>query len=854
MMWTPLIAISLKQWNRHKLRTLLTITGIMLGVAAHFAIRTANITLTGSLKTTVEKLAGKANLQISAGEIGFPESVLDTVRDTPGVRIAEPVIEVVAHTGFPDEGNLLVMGVDTTGDQSLREYQFDESQSDIGDPLVYLAQPDSILITRPLAERRHLKEGDRLPLFTSHGRKDFTVRGVFKPVGMGEVFGGNLAVVDVYSAQVMFSRGRNFDRIDIMTDPAVTLEQVRRALAERLPAGIKIDRPSTRGEELESFVSAFSRGLAMTSFVALLVGVFIIFNAFSISVNQRWKEIGILRAVGVTRAGIQRMFLGEALVMGLIGAAGGIIGGYYLARVATQVMVITVTTVYGFSEKPATQTLRWDYVLQSMTLGVLASLIAAWLPARAAARLDPAKALHNIETRQPEALLGRRRLLGGFAMILIGWAGIVLPAPSATAAFQYGPIALMLIGLLMLLPKLAQMLAHALRPLLGALFGAEGLLAVDTMIYAPRRTSATVAALMIGLMFVFSTSALTQSYRRSIIRWMDRGINADIFISASENARSRTYHFSESIGQRILAVPGVRRLENVRFAFVPFRQDSIALISIEMGPYLERVPVEPDEGTVAEIRAKVPTGEGISVSKNFAALYNLHHGDKIRLETPIGPLERPIVGVIEDYSSEKGTIIMDRALYIQYWQDRSVDFFDVTLQPGVARETAKAAITKRLGGEQRLFVFTNREYKDYILNIVNQFFVINYLQIFVAVVVAVIGIVNTLIISVSERRRELGVLRAIGSLRSQVRRLVLLEAVSIALIGVALGALAGVMNTLFLTRTVAFLLAGWTIPFYFPARFILASIPIVLVVALAAAWWPAEHAVRMRAVEAIGYE
>src|SRR5262249_1479092 len=201
-----------------------------------------------------------------------------------------------------------------------------------------------------------------------------------------------------------------------------------------------------------------------------------------------------------------------------------------------------------------------------------------------------------------------------------------------------------------------------------------------------------------------------------------------------------------------------------------------------------------------------------------------------------------------------GTILMDRALYIKYWQDRSVDIFDVTLQPGVSRAQVKAAITKALSGEHRLFVFTNQEYKDYILKIVNQFFAISYLQMLVAIVVAVIGIINTLIISVSERRRELGVLRAIGRLRSQARRLVLLDAGALPVIGVALGGLASVINILFLTRTVAFLMAGWTIPFHFPIGFIFATLPTILAVALLAAWWPAEHAVRLRAVEAIGYE
>ena len=141
-MLSMLSYITLQQWRIHKLRTALTVLGIALGVSVFFAVRTANLTLLSSLRTTIERLAGKATLQVVAGEAGFPEGVWDQVRDTPGVKIAEPVIEVLAHTAFPDEGNLMVVGVDMLGDRELHEYEFDESQSEVGDPLVALAQPD----------------------------------------------------------------------------------------------------------------------------------------------------------------------------------------------------------------------------------------------------------------------------------------------------------------------------------------------------------------------------------------------------------------------------------------------------------------------------------------------------------------------------------------------------------------------------------------------------------------------------------------------------------------------------------------------------------------------------------------
>jgi putative ABC transport system permease protein len=420
--------------------------------------------------------------------------------------------------------------------------------------------------------------------------------------------------------------------------------------------------------------------------------------------------------------------------------------------------------------------------------------------------------------------------------------------------FQFAYAALMLLGLIVVLPKLAAWTARALRPVMDRAFGSEGVLAVDTMIQSPRRTSATVGALMIGLTFVFSTGAYIQGYHRVIARWMDRTINADLFISSSELARSRTYHFNEELGQRIAALPGVKRVETVRFTFVPYGGDNVALIAIEMEGWLARVRDVIEEGDEKRARELMPKGEGVLIARNFATRWHVGVGDRLRLETPKGRLERPVLGIVEDYSSEKGTILMERALYKAYWQDSAVDFVDVNLKPSVDRDAFKREVQRLLAGAQRAFIYTNDEYKQYIITLINQFFMLNYMQMIVAIFVAALGIINTLIISVSERRRELGVIRAIGGLRGQVRKMVLLEAVAISIVGVVTGALAGALNTYFLVRTAAMLLAGFTIPFNFPAALILITFPIVVAIALAAAWWPARRAVQLRVIEAIGYE
>ena len=846
--------ITSRQWGRHKLRTLLTILGIALGVAVFFAVRTANLTLLSSLTLTIEKLAGKATLQVVGDEGGFPEAIWETVKDTPGVHVAQPVIEVLANTAFPDEGNLLIVGVDMLGDRELREYQFDEEGSEIADPLVALAQPDSILISRTFAEKHRLQEGDKLPLYTSQGKKDFVVRGIIKPAGIGEIFGGQIAVMDVFNAQFVFNRGRNIDRIDLMNEPEVEVEALLQRLKAVLPAGVEVSRPAARGQGIEKAVASMRIGMTVASFIALLVGVFIIFNTFNIAVNQRWKEIGILRAIGVERRNVQWMFLGEALVMGVLGSVVGIGLGFVLAVGAERVMSEVAANLFSYVATQQPPVFRWDYAAASFAIGTITSLLGSWLPARAASRLNPILALHNIETRQRENVLGRGRMLTGLGLVLAGLLCIRFAPLRVKLDFQFTYSLMILFGLILLLPKLSEWTARILRPLMDRLFGSEGVMAVEAMIQSPRRTSATVGALMIGLSFVFSTGAYVRSYQQTVSEWMDRIVNSDLIISTSEMARSRTYHFSEELSRKIAAIPGVSRVENVRYLFMPYADDSVAVITFEMDGWFARVKNVVEGADEDEAKRKLIAGEGILIARNVATRYQLRVGDLFRLQAPTQPFAMPIVGIIEDYTSEKGAVFFDRKLYQRYWNDSSIDIMDVNLIQPQNAEQVKQQIQQALKGEHRAFVYTNAEYKRWIMQLIDGFFVLNYMQMAVAIIIASLGIVNTLIISVSERKRELGVLRAIGGLRGQIRKMILLEAAAMAIVGLISGALAGMMNTYFLVRTAASMVGGFTIPFRFPIVIILVALPITLLIALAAAWWPARKAVNLNVVEAIGYE
>jgi putative ABC transport system permease protein len=853
-MFGALSQISARQWRSHRLRLLLTILGIALGVGVYFAVSTANTALLDSLALTVERLAGQSTLEVSAGETGFPEAVLDRVRSTAGVALAEPVIEVIVHTAYADEGNLLILGVDTTGDQQLRQYQFDLKASQLADPLSYLAQPYSILLSHAYADRHGLRIGDQLPIFTAHGRRDFTVQGLFQPTGIGAVFGGNIAVMDIYSAQVVFERGRNFDRIDLKNATGTEVSTLKARLQALLPPGLEVLEPQVRGQALENSVTAMRLGMLITSFIALLVGVYLIFNSFTIAINQRWKEIGILRALGVERSRINAMFLSEALAMGLIGSVAGIVGGFFSAALANRIMGSIAAAVYGVVSTAVAPSLHAHLLLAALALGMAVSLLGAWFPARAASHLDPVLALHDIEARQQENTLGWRRFGLGALLMLAGSLLIHFSPTRVGMTSQLAFAALLLLGLTVLMPVLVHWAARLLRPLLDWCGGSEGALAVDAMIQCPRRSAATVGALMISLMFVFSTGAYIQSYRHMIDRWTSRVLNADLFVATSALLRSTSYHFSEDLGRRIAAEPGVKRVENVRFTLIPYRGDTAALIAIEMDGFLARAADAINGGHGAGLRAPLSRGEGLLVSTNFAARWHVAVGERLRIDAPNGVLELPVLGVLEDYRSEKGSIFLDRTLYRRYWHDDAVDFVDITLQPGQNPIAMKRRIEQLTAGTEHALVYTNAEFRDWISGLVDQFFLLNDMQLVVAVIVAVVGIANTLLISATERRREFGVLRAIGALRSQIRKLVLLEAATIAIVGVVIGALAALFNIQFMSHTVSTVLAGYEVPYSFPWTLILASLPVVTAVALLAAWLPARRAMQVQVIEAIGYE
>jgi putative ABC transport system permease protein len=387
--------------------------------------------------STVDRIAGATELQVTSGETGFPEDVLERVQAIPEVAVAVPVIEAVVETGLKGQGSLLVLAVDMTGDRSLRDYALDAGDEDVvDDPLVFLAQPDSIIVTREFADANGLKTDSRLPLKTLEGVRPFTVRGIMKSGGLASAFGGNLAVMDIYATQKVFGRGRTFDRIDVAAKDGVAVERCRAAIAGTLGPGFQVEPPSSRAAQFDTVVSVYSEVVNITSVFALFIGMFIIYNSFAIAVAQRRSEIGILRALGATRSQIRTLFLSESAIAGLIGSVAGLGFGALIARVMTGSIGQLIEGVYGVAQRPEAVSIDPRVMAAAVVMGLVTSIVAASIPARAASRVDPVRALQKGKYQVLSAGTNRARLL--VALVLAGVAAASLVFGRSAVTFYAG--------------------------------------------------------------------------------------------------------------------------------------------------------------------------------------------------------------------------------------------------------------------------------------------------------------------------------------------------------------------------------------------------------------------------------
>ncbi len=848
--------VALRRLRHERLRTLITLLGIALGVGIVLAIELANRATTRSVEVMVDQIAGEARLSVRGDEAGFSESVLGLVAGSPGVSAALPVIEASARdlgTGL----TVLVLGVDLLTDTGARG-----NEAEIDDPLELVTRPDRVLISGTYAADHGLAVGSPLTLLTAAGPKTLAVGGIVTQGGAADALGGKVMLMDIRAAQFLFGRPGRLDRIDIVPVKGVDLLAARNGagpnggaspaaeLAARLPGSLRVEPPATRAGEAAELLSSFQVNLRMVSTVALFVGMFLVYNTMSIAVVQRRKEIGILRALGVTRRRVLALFTLEGVTYGLAGSALGVLLGIGLARGALLAISKTLGKAYLLSEATAVP-LSWPAILAASSLGLAVATAAAFFPGREAAAMPPALTLRQLPFQNVRHDRMRWFVVAGLAMLAVAYGLSRLGPVNGVALFGYVSGFAIVFGFAFFSPPACLLFGRIARAAVGNRFGVEGKLAADNLQRSIGRSSLSVSALLTGLSLVVCVATMIHSFKESIVVWIENTVSADLLVgSDTGEGGTSNIPFHVDFADSLRGVPGVASVNGLRMVHSRYSDQGIALCSLNLGDWLRDNPLV----TAKPRLPGPPRADWAVVSENFATRFGKEVGDTLELASPSGPVTLTVAVVFLDYTSDRGTLFLDRATYRRAWGDDLVDTFDLNLADGASAAAVRRTLDERFGTTRRLFVSENAELRRRILTNVDNTFAVVYALEAIALIIAVLGVVNTLVAATLDRRRELGLLRAIGATKTQIGRLFVFEAFGMGIVGVVLGLGAGVALSVLLVTVIQFQSTGWRFLYHFPYASVAVVSLITLLSSAAAGWYPARIGAKTWGAEALQYE
>jgi len=842
-------ALVLRPLFREKTRTTLTIAGIAVGVAVVVAMQLANQSALRAFRESVDAIAGRANYQLVPDVAPLDERVLLALQPLwrDGVRFA-PVIDVEGVLESTQQP-IRLLGVDLLSDLHFRDYRYAKivagERNAVSDYLA-LFQPDSLILPAPFAREHGITLGSRVTLSVLGHRSTLVVRGLLEAKGPATAFNGSIGVCDIAVAQRNFGMSGKLSRVDLLVPEGVWADGTP---ALRAPPGTRIERPSRRNERVEKMLRAFQVNLFALTGVALLVGMFLVYNTVLISILRRRRDVGVLKTVGVTPRQIFAAFLAEGLLFGLAGSALGIVLGNLLASGILRVVGRTVNALYVTS-RPEDVVLTPGVIATGVAVGTILSLLSALQPSLEAARVRPNAMIRpglQQRVQHPRALV--------IASVLCFLAGALisrLPPVRGIAVAGYAAVLLVVAGFSLLAPFIVRGTSRLLSPPLERAFGIVGRLAAVALPASLRRTSVAGAALSLATGMMVAVALMVGSFRETVRIWVNQTVSSDLWLRPSKGlTNAQIALFRPEVADALEKVPFVAAIDRVRGKDVLYEDTIIAVGSGEFGVAARKgdLPMVTPR-TPAEALANALRRNGVVVSETFALKFGKQVGD----EVVIGRARFPITGIYRDYSNDRGVVVMDRELFKRSFGDDAINTIVVYLKPGVDKRRARIALEKEFGPKYGAFVVTNEEIRREVMTIFDQTFTITYALLGVAIIVAVLGIVNTLSALILERTRELALLRAGGLSARELRTMLVLESALLGAASTAIGLIMGYALSWILIHVINRQSFGWTIDFYTPAGLIAASLAATFLASALAGLAPARLAARIDIAAALKSE
>jgi len=809
--------------RRDLTRTVLTLLSIALGVAVVIAIELSGDAATGSFESSLTTLVGKVDYEITANG-GVDETYMAKLAGLPVDARFSPVIEEpVVIVG---QGATTLYGIDLISGAA-------------GEPQVF--NPESFesaaIVSNDLAERLHLNKGDRIELKGRDQSANFTIRTI-APNQNTEWIG-----VDIAAAQRLLNMYGKLDRIEVFIAPH---EDAERLIKAAIPVTWDVQTPGARSEENRRMLRAFRWNLRILSYISLLVGAFLIYNTIAVSVVRRRTEIGILRAIGTSSRGVLLVFLGEAAMLGVVGSALGIVLGRFLAAALLGMISDTVNALFTTST-PGPIALSTTSVLAALVTGTAVAFFSALIPAREAARVAPAEAMRRSIVEHETRLHVRRDL------VIAALAAIV-----SAILCQFGPIdgrpVLGYIATLfavaataMVAPAFVAGLMFVLRSTLKRIAGAEGLIAGRSLVASLARTSIIVTALATAISMMISVGVMVGSFRETVEVWLDNQLRADIFIRAQGPAAAGIYPpIAAPVAEIARQTPGVAEVDTLR-AFEFRYQGTRATFAAGNMDIVRR------RRFLRFLSGSFPGPNQALVTEPFADKHHLHTGDAMRIPLGERTADLTVAGIYYDYSSDRGTVLVDRSTLLKYLPDQPITNIAIYLRPGVDATKIRRDIEYRLR-DFPLMIAPNEVLRRAAVEVFDRTFAVTYALEAVAIVVAMLGAANSLLALVLDRRREIGLIRYLGAATGQVRRMILMEAGLVGLLAGSLGLTLGMALSAVLIYVVNKQSFGWTIQFHPPVLLLAGALLLVWAVTVLAGVYPARFAARLQPADVIQEE
>lgn len=841
--WLLFVRLMLRPLRREPLRTLLTILAVALGVAVVVAIDLAGQAAAGSFHSSLESLAGKSDLQLSATG-GLNQNLLGRLVQLPYAFDFAPRITDFASINGKGEAFPFI-GIDLIGHPGKQEFQ----QGGLGHEASELDSGDPIWVGKQLG----LHAGQQVRLLINDRMHSFTVRGVLQH-RKGEIGEDTAIVADIGLAQQVTGKTGKLDDIDVAIPPGRSLADWEQYLRGQLAPSVSIDTEGSRTDENRKMLAAFRWNLHVLSYIALVVGAFLIYNTISVSVVRRRNEIGIVRALGMTRNAVTFGFLAEALFYGLIGSLLGLALGRIMAVGAVQLVGNTVQALY-VSSQPAPIEFSLAGVATALAVGIGVSVLAAMAPALEAAYVSPVEAMARGREEYVARVRSRRTIWFAALLFAIAAACSQMPPVNRQPIFAYVAAMLLVAATAFVIPNVVTVTAGVTSRVIARLFGVEALLALRGLRASIGRTSVMTAALATAIAMTASVGIMVGSFRETVRLWMDNQLRADFYLRpAGSAAADRHPTMSAGIADAIERLPGVAAVD--RFRVYPIFYDGLPA-SLGGGETSKQQASAATRFLPGEDRAailtKLPTGDYAIVSEPFANKHHVHLGDPLHLSLAGADRTFPVLGIYYDYSTERGFIVLDRHTLLKYLPDPAASNLAVYLKPNANETEVRRGIDGVIAG-RAVLVFTNRKLRKDAIALFDRSFRITYALEAVAVIVAVLGIAGALLALVIDRRREFALLRFLGAAQGQVRRIILCEAGLLGLLATAIGLILGTLLSLILIFVINKQSFGWTIQFHWPFAPLALALAGIYGATVLAGLYPARTAMRMNPIEVIHEE